>query len=159
MLSEKVRKTPSVLPSSNHLCSWRHRRGKIDILTQILKTSEFWRNTVVRQWQLVPFEEHLSACEVTIAEYAGLDSAVDPSFSDYIWSPDTMTTSKKVVIPIYEMSAKEIEGYIKCFDANVQTWVVIVQADQVQGALKFQGVSLHRLDKVAMVRWESVGGK
>jgi len=58
---------------------------------------------------------------VTIAEYAGLDSAVDPSFSDYIWSPDTMTTSKKVVIPIYEMSAKEIEGYIKCFDANVQT--------------------------------------
>jgi len=40
------------------------------------------------------------------------------------------------LIPIYEMSAKEIEGYIKCFDVNVQTWVIIVRADQIQGALK-----------------------
>jgi len=55
------------------------------------------------------------------------------------------------MIPIYEMSAKETERYIKIFDANVQTWVVIVRADQAQGALKSQvqrhGSFLHRLDK------------
>jgi len=59
------------------------------------------------------------------------------------------------LIPIYEMSAKEIEGYIKCFDVNVQTWVIIVRADQVQGALRSQlqrhGSCLHRLDKGAKV--------
>ena len=49
-----------------------------------------------------------------------------------------MTIEKLVLIPIYEMSAKEIEGYIKSFDVNVQTWVIIVRADQVQGALKSQ---------------------
>jgi len=47
-----------------------------------------------------------------------------------------MTTDKRALIPIYEMSAKEIEEYIKCFDVNVQTWVVIVRADQVQEAPK-----------------------
>jgi len=51
---------------------------------------------------------------------------VDPSFSDYIWSLEAMTTDKWVLIPIYEMLAKETEGYIKCFDVNVQTWVIIV---------------------------------
>ena len=61
---------------------------------------------------------------------------VDPSFLDHIWSLEAMTIDKQVLIPIYEMSAKEIEGYIKCFDVNVQTWVIIVRADQVQGALK-----------------------
>ena len=60
---------------------------------------------------------------------------MDPSFSDHIWSLE-VATDKRVLIPIYEMSAKEIEGYIKCFDVNVQTWVIIVRADQVQGALK-----------------------
>ena len=35
------------------------------------------------------------------------------------------TTDKRVLIPIYEMSTKEIEGYIKCFDVNVQTWVLV----------------------------------
>ena len=53
------------------------------------------------------------------------------------------------------MSAKEIEGYIKCFDVNLQTWVIIVPADQVQGALKSQfqrhGSCLHRLDKGAKI--------
>jgi len=63
---------------------------------------------------------------------------VDPSFLDYIWSLESMTTDIQVLIPIYEMSAKEIEEYIKCFDVNVQTWVKIVRADQVQGALKSQ---------------------
>ena len=57
---------------------------------------------------------------------------MDPSFSDHIWSLEAMTTDKRILIPIYEMSAKEIEGYIKYFDVNVQTWVIIVRADQVQ---------------------------
>jgi len=65
------------------------------------------------------------------------------------------TTDKRVLIPIYEMSTKEIEGYIKCFDVNVQTWVIIVRADQVQGALRSQlqrhGSCLHRLDKGAKI--------
>jgi len=51
---------------------------------------------------------------------------VDPFFSDHIWSLEAMTIEKLVLIPIYEMSAKEIEGYIKSFDVNVQTWVIIV---------------------------------
>ena len=55
---------------------------------------------------------------------------VDPSFSDLIWSFEAMTIYKQVLIPIYEMSAKEIEGYIKCFDVNVQTWVIIIRTDQ-----------------------------
>jgi len=68
-----------------------------------------------------------------------------------------MTTDKRILIPIYEMSAKEIEGYIKQSDDNVQTWVIIVRADQVQGALKSQfklqrhGSCVHRLDKGAKV--------
>ena len=66
-----------------------------------------------------------------------------------------MTTDKRALIPIYEMSVKEIEGYIKCFDVNVQTWVIIVRADQVQGALKSRlqrhGSCLHRLDKGAKI--------
>ena len=40
---------------------------------------------------------------------------MDPFFSDHIWSLKAMTTDKRVLIPIYEMSAKEIKGYIKCF--------------------------------------------
>jgi len=67
-----------------------------------------------------------------------------------------MTTDKRVVIPIYEMSVKEIEGYIKCFDINIQTWVIIIWADQVQNALKSQlqchCSCLHSLDKVVKVK-------
>ena len=44
---------------------------------------------------------------------------MDSSFSDHIWSSEAMTIDKLVLVPIYEMSAKEIEGYIKCFDVNV----------------------------------------
>ena len=70
-------------------------------------------------------------------------------------SLEAITIDKRVLIPIYEMSAKEIEGYIKCFDVNVQTWVIIIRADQVQGALKSQlqchGSCLHQLDKGAKV--------
>jgi len=62
-----------------------------------------------------------------------------------------MAIDKRVLIPIYEMSAKEIEGYIKCFNVKV----IIVRADQVQGALKLQlqrhGSCLHRLDKGAKI--------
>ena len=66
-----------------------------------------------------------------------------------------MTTDKRVPIPIYEMSLKEIEGYIKCFNVNIQTWVIIIRADQVHGALKLQlqrhGSCLHPLDKGAKI--------
>jgi len=76
---------------------------------------------------------------------------VDPSFSNHIWSLDAMTTDERVLIPIYEMSAKKIERYIKCFDVNVQTWVIIFRTDQIQGALKSQlqrhSSCLNRLDK------------
>jgi len=61
---------------------------------------------------------------------------VDASFSDHIWSLEAMIIDKRGLIPIYEMLAKEVEGYIKCFDVNVQTWVIIVRADQVQSAIK-----------------------
>jgi len=56
---------------------------------------------------------------------------VDPSFSGFIWSLKAMTSDKRVLIPIYQMLAKEIEGYIKCVDVILQTLVIIVQADQV----------------------------
>jgi len=53
------------------------------------------------------------------------------------------------------MSAKEIEKYIKCFNVNVQAWVIIVRADQVQGARKSQlqshGSCLCWFNKVAKV--------
>ena len=88
---------------------------------------------------------------------------MDPSFSDHIWSLEAMTTDKRILIPIYEMSAKEIKGYIKCFDVNVQTWVIIIRADQVQGALKSQlqhhGSCLHRLDKGAKISLRKGCGK
>jgi len=62
-----------------------------------------------------------------------------------------MTIDNWVLIPICEMSAKEIEGHIKCCDVNIQIWVIIVRADQVQGALESQlerhGSCLHQLDK------------
>jgi len=80
---------------------------------------------------------------------------VDRSFSGYSWSPEAMTTGRRVLIPVYEMSAKETKGFVKCFDANVQTWVIIIQAEQVHGVLKSHlqrhGSCLHRLDKSAKV--------
>ena len=57
---------------------------------------------------------------------------MDPFFLDY----EATTSDKRVLILIYEMAATEIEGYIKCFNVNVQTWVIILRADQVQSALK-----------------------
>jgi len=60
---------------------------------------------------------------------------VDPSFSDHIWSLKAIKIEKLVLISIYEMSAKEIEGYITCFDVNVQTWVLVAdrRTNQNQG--------------------------
>jgi len=91
--------------------------------------------------------EHFKLVSIAAAQ----SLTVDPSYSDHICSLEAMTIDKRVLIPIYEMSAKEIEGYIKCFDVNVQTCVIIVRAHQVQGALKSQlqrhGSCLHRLDK------------
>ena len=78
--------------------------------------------------------EHFKLVSIAVAQ----SLAVDPSFSDHIWSLEATTINKRVLIPIYEMSAKEIEGYIKCFDVNVQTWGIIIRADQVQGALRSQ---------------------
>ena len=49
------------------------------------------------------------------------------------------------------MSAKEIEKYIEFFDVNGQSWVIMVQVDQVKSALNSQlqrhRSCLHRLDK------------
>jgi len=63
-----------------------------------------------------------------------------------------MTTDKQVLIPIYQMSAKQIEVYIKCFDVNVQTWAIIVQSDQVQDVLNLQSQRhdscLHRINGI-----------
>ena len=71
-----------------------------------------------------------------------------------------MTTDNRVLIPIYEISAKEIEGYIKCFDVNIQACVIIVRADQIQGALNSQlqrhSSCLIRLDKGAKVSLRKV---
>jgi len=84
-----------------------------------------------------------------------------------MWSLEEMTIDKRVLIPIYEMFSKQIEGlgYIKCFDVNIQTWVIIVRADQVQGVLNEQlqrhCSCLHRLDKGATIslrkRWWQTG--
>ena len=98
-------------------------------------------------WSITSWlREHFKLGSIAAAQ----SLTVDPSFSDYIWSFKAMTTDKRVLIFIFEMSAKEIEKYIKCFDVNVQTWVIIVRADQVQGALKSHlqrhGSCLHRLD-------------
>jgi len=103
-------------------------------------------------WSITPWlREHLKLGSIAAAQ----SLTVDPSFSDHIWSLEAMTIDKRVLIPIYEMSVKEIEAYIRCLDVNVQTWVIIVRADQVQGALKSQsqrhGSCLHRLDKVTKI--------
>ena len=75
-----------------------------------------------------------------------------------------MATDKRVLIPICAMSSNEIKGHIKYFDVNVQSWVIILRADQVQGALKSQlqrhGSYLHPLDKGANLnlrkgRWQT----
>jgi len=59
-----------------------------------------------------------------------------------------MTNGKRVLIPIYELLAKEIKGYTNFIGVNIQTWVVINQTSQVQGALKSQlqrhGSCLHQ---------------
>jgi len=43
-----------------------------------------------------------------------------------------MTTDKRVLIPIYEMSANEIKGYIKCFQCQRSDLGYHFQSDQVQ---------------------------
>ena len=101
-----------------------------------------------------------------LREHFKLDSiaaqflTVDPFFSNFIWSLEAMTTDNRVLIPIYEISAKEIEGYIKCFDVNIQACVIIVWADQIQGALNSQlqchSSCLIRLDKGAKVSLRKV---
>jgi len=96
-------------------------------------------------------QEQFKLCSIA----AGQSVTVDPSFSDYIWSSEAMTTGRRVLIPTYEMSAKKTIEQIKCFNANVQTWIVIVWVDQVQGALMSQlqrhSSCLHRLDEGAKV--------
>jgi len=99
-------------------------------------------------WSITSWlREHFKLGSIAVAQ----SLTVEASFSDHIWLLEAMTIDKRVLIPIYEMSAKEIEGYIKCFNVNVQTWVIIIRADQVQGALKSQlqchGSCLHQLDK------------
>ena len=120
---------------------------------QWVKTDE-WEKKGGRtlHWSIPSWlREHFKLGSIAVAQ----SLTVDPSFSDLIWSLEAMTIDKRVLIPIYEMSAKEIEGYIKCFDVNVQTWVIIVRADQVQGALKSQlqrhGSCLYQLDKGAKI--------
>jgi len=44
---------------------------------------------------------------------------VDPSLPNLIWSLEAMSTENQVLIPIYKISVKKIEWYIKCFDVNV----------------------------------------
>ena len=69
-------------------------------------------------WSITSWlQEHFKLGSIAAAQ----SLTVDPSFSDHIWSLGAMTIDKQVLIPIYEMSAKAIKGYIKCFDVNVQT--------------------------------------
>jgi len=120
---------------------------------QWVKTDE-WEKRGGRKhhWSITSWlREHFKLGSIAASQ----SLTVDPSFSDYIWSLEAMPTDKRVLIPFYEISAKQIKGFIKCFDVNVQTWVIIIRADQVQGALKSQlqrhGSCLHRLDKGAKV--------
>ena len=86
-------------------------------------------------WSITSWlREHFKLGSIAVAQ----SLTVEASFSDHIWLLEAMTIDKRVLIPIYEISAKEIEGYIKCFNVNVQTWVIIIRADQVQSALKSQ---------------------
>jgi len=58
-------------------------------------------------WSITSWlQEHFKLGSIAAAQ----SLTVDPSFSDYIWSLEAMTTDILVLIPIYEMSAKEIEG-------------------------------------------------
>ena len=96
--------------SSEVIANWNH---------QWVKTEE-WGKKGGRtlHWSITScLREHFKLGSIAAAQ----SLTVDPSFLDYIWSLEAMTTDKRVLIPIYEMSAKEIERYIKCFDVNVQT--------------------------------------
>ena len=58
-------------------------------------------------WSITSWlREHFKLGSIAVAQ----SHTVEPSFSDHIWSLEAMTTDKRVLIPIYEMSAKEIEG-------------------------------------------------
>jgi len=101
--------------SSEVIANWNH---------QWVETDEWGKKGGRTLHWLTPswLREHFKLVSIAAAQ----SLTVDPSFSDYIWSLEAMTTDKWVLIPIYEMLAKETEGYIKCFDVNVQTWVIIV---------------------------------
>ena len=67
-------------------------------------------------WSITPWlREHFKLGSIAAAQ----SLTVDPFFSAHIWLLEVMTIDKRVPICIYEMSAKEIEGYNKCFDINV----------------------------------------
>ena len=80
---------------------------------QWVKTNE-WEKKGGRtlHWSITSWlREHFKLGSIAVTQ----SLTVDPSFSDHIWSLEAMTTDKRILIPIYEMSAKEIKGYIKCF--------------------------------------------
>ena len=85
---------------SEVIANWNHQWVKTDEWKKKGRCTLHWSIT---SW----LWEHFKLGSIAVAQ----SLTVDPPFSDYIWSLEAMTTEKCVVI--YEMSAKEIEGYIK----------------------------------------------
>jgi len=101
--------------SSEVITNWNQQWVKTDEWEKKDGRTLHW---LIKSW----LREHFKLGSIAVTQ----SLTVDPSFSDHIWLLEAMTTDKRILIPIYEMSAKEIEGYIKCFDVNVQTWVIII---------------------------------
>ena len=73
---------------------------------QWVKTDEWEKKGgCTLHWSITSWlREHFKLGSIAIVQ----SLPVDPSFSDHIWSLEAMTTDKRILIPIYEMSAKEI---------------------------------------------------
>jgi len=96
--------------SSEVIAHWNHPWVKTDECGKKGGRTLHWSITAL-------LREHFKLGSISARQ----SLTVGPSFSDYIWSLEAMTTDKWVLITTYDMSAKEIEGCIECFDVKVQT--------------------------------------
>jgi len=92
------RSSSKVIAAAN----WNEQWIKMD---QWTKKSRCTLHLSIASW----LREHFKLDSIAAAH----SLAVDPSFSDHIWSLEAMTIDKRVLLPSYEISAKEIEDYIK----------------------------------------------
>jgi len=108
--------------SSEVITNWNHQWVKTD---EWEKKGGRTLHCSISSW----LRKHFKLGSIAVAQ----SLTVDPPFSDYIWSLEAMTTEKWVVI--YEMSAKKIEGYFKCFNVNIQTWLSLSEQTKYRAHL------------------------